>query len=390
MTTIDPSGGGRESGGATPALSTLTTMRVGGVPERLVQPTTEAELVDTARAVWASGEPWLLLGGGSNTVASDAGFEGTVIRVATRGIERVGDGDAAVDVRLRVQAGESWDALVEHAVDSGLAGIEALSGIPGSVGAAPVQNIGAYGQELSSALVAVDFLDYDSGEVRRLSAAQLGLGYRTSALKRGLAGVVLAVDLRLTRTTDASGRQGAHTPLSEPIGYAQLAGALGVQLGDRVPLVEVRRAVLALRTAKGMVLNDADPDSVSAGSFFTNPIVPENYARSLPADAPRWPITPPEPDTVAPLGCDATHALGGDYLVKLSAAWLIERAGIGRGFALPGSRAAISSKHTLAITNRGGATAAEIVQLATYVQIRVQSEFGIVLQPEPVLVDLEL
>lgn len=392
---IDPS----SSGGAAPALATLTTMRVGGAPERLVQPATEAELVETTRAVWARGEQWLLLGGGSNTVASDSGFEGTVIRVATRGIQQVdavspGDADAVGGdleaVHLRVQAGESWDDLVEYAVARGLAGIEALSGIPGSVGAAPVQNIGAYGQELSSVLVGIDFLDYDSGEVRRLTAAQLGLGYRTSALKRGLAGVVLAVELRL-----AAGAPG--TVLGAPVAYGQLANALGVQLGDRVPLADVRRAVLALRAAKGMVLDDADPDSVSAGSFFTNPIVSENYARSLPSDAPRWPMTPPEPSTVTPLEAAAAapqavgaRSLGVQHPVKLSAAWLIERAGIRRGFALPGSRAAISSKHTLAITNRGGATAAEIVQLASYVQLRVQSEFGIPLQPEPVLVDLEI
>ena len=385
-----------------PALSTLTTMRVGGAPERLVRPATEAQLVETTRAVWASGEPWLLLGGGSNTVASDEGFDGTVIRVATRGIERLDDragsdgaGEDRSAVHLRVQAGESWDGLVEHAVRSGLAGIEALSGIPGSVGAAPVQNIGAYGQELSSALVAIDFLDYDSGELCRLSAAQLGLGYRTSALKRGLTGVVLAVELRLT--ADAAAAEAHGTPLGAPVAYGQLADALGVGLGDRVPLAEVRRAVLALRASKGMVLDDADPDSVSAGSFFTNPIVGENYARSLPSDAPRWPVTPPEPSMIVPLetAAAAPHTLGARTLgvqhpVKLSAAWLIEKSGIRRGFALPGSRAAISSKHTLAITNRGGATAAEIVQLAAYVQLRVQSEFGLLLQPEPVLVDLEL
>jgi UDP-N-acetylmuramate dehydrogenase len=407
MTTSEIFEGAVFDGADVPALSTLTTMRVGGAPERLVQPVTEAELIETARAVWASGEQWLLLGGGSNTVASDAGFEGTVIRVGTRGIERVDPPDGAgpdfhtgTAVHLRVQAGESWDALVEHAVRSGFAGIEALSGIPGSVGAAPVQNIGAYGQELSSSLVAIDFLDYDTGEVRRLTAADLGLGYRTSALKRGRAGVVLAVELRLaaSRATDASASDGGpNAALSAPVAYAQLANALGVRLGDRVPLVEARRAVMALRASKGMVLDPADPDSVSAGSFFTNPIVSENYARSLPSDAPRWPVTPPEPSVVTPLEAAAgapdsvgAHTLGVAHAVKLSAAWLIERAGIRRGFALPGSRAAISSKHTLAITNRGGATAAEIVQLASYVQLRVQSEFGILLHPEPVLVDLEL
>jgi UDP-N-acetylmuramate dehydrogenase len=378
----------------TPALSTLTTLRVGGVPERVVCPETTEELVRAARDVWTSGDNWLLLGGGSNTVASDDGFDGTVIRIATRGIERI---PADGVVRLRVQAGESWDELVAHTVREGWSGIEALSGIPGLVGAAPVQNIGAYGQELSSTLVAVDFLDFATGEVRRMTAAELGLGYRTSVFKQGIAGIVLTVELELAENDEVTG-----AALSRPIGYSQLADALGVTIGARVPAVELRRAVLRLRASKGMILDAADPDSVSAGSFFTNPIVSENFARSLPADAPRWPTTPAEPDVVTPLAAagaagglaTAAHAgaglAHGPYAVKLSAAWLIEKAGIHRGFALPGSSAAISSKHTLALTNRGGATAAEIVQLAGYVQSRVQSEFGIILQPEPVLVGLTL
>jgi UDP-N-acetylmuramate dehydrogenase len=382
----------------TPALSTLTTLRVGGVPERVVQPETTEELVRVAREVWASGDNWLLLGGGSNTVASDDGFDGTVIRIATRGIERI---PADGVVRLRVEAGESWDELVAHTVREGWSGIEALSGIPGLVGAAPVQNIGAYGQELSSTLVAVDFLDFATGDVRRMTAAELQLGYRTSVFKQGLAGIVLTVEVDLAEKDDVTG-----AALSRPVAYAQLADELGVTIGTRVPAVELRRAVLSLRASKGMILDAADPDSVSAGSFFTNPIVSENFARSLPADAPRWPTTPAEPDVVTALaaagaagwqtgaGVVGTGPAGGlahgPYAVKLSAAWLIESAGIHRGFALPGSSAAISSKHTLALTNRGGATAAEIVQLAGYVQSRVQSEFGVILQPEPVLVGLTL
>ncbi|WP_345763582.1 UDP-N-acetylmuramate dehydrogenase [Diaminobutyricibacter sp. McL0608] len=374
---------------AIPALSSLTTMRVGGVPERLVEPATRDELVATALGVWAEGDDWLLLGGGSNTVASDDGFRGTVIRVTIRGIERL---DApAGRVRIRVEAGEPWDDVVAHAVRNGWSGIEALSGIPGSTGAAPFQNIGAYGQELSSSLIAIDFLDYATGEVRRMSRSELGLGYRTSELKRGLAGVVLAVELELT---DANEPMGA--PLSEPIAYAQLADALGVALGSRVSVAELRRAVIALRASKGMVLDPDDPDSVSAGSFFTNPIVSENFARSLPAAAPRWPVEPAEPDVVRALGAGGVHpedvpALAeGPYEVKLSAAWLIEQAGIRRGFALPGSRAAISDKHTLALTNRGDASADEIVQLASYVQGRVQAEFGVILHAEPILVGFSL
>jgi UDP-N-acetylmuramate dehydrogenase len=236
--------------------------------------------------------------------------------------------------------------------------------------------------------VAIDFLDFDSGEVLTLPAAELGLGYRSSALKSGRLGVVLSLELAL----------GDDAGLSEPIAYAQLASALGVELGARVPLAAVRDAVLTLRASKGMVWDPADPDSVSAGSFFTNPIVSEGFARRLPAGAPRFPTEPEPPARVLPLGADISAAdvpsparpASGEYRVKLSAAWLIERAGITRGFSLPGSGAAISSKHTLAIVNRGSATAADVAQLAGYVQTRVEAEFGVRLQPEPVLVGLEL
>lgn len=374
-----------------PALSELTTMRVGGVPEALIAPADSEALVAAARDLWESGENWLLLGGGSNTVAADDGFPGTVIHVVTRGIERV---DAPSGrVRLRVQAGEPWDEVVALTVQSGWSGVEALSGIPGSTGAAPVQNIGAYGQELESSLVGVDFLDAATGEVVRLSRSELELGYRTSALKRGRLGVVLAVELELSDNTVPGG---IGAPLSAPIAYAQLADSLGVPLGGRVPVAELRRAVLALRASKGMVLDPNDPDSVSSGSFFTNPIVSESFARGLPAAAPRWPVTPPEPDVVIGLPAGGVHPLdipplaGGPYDVKLSAAWLIENAGLRRGFALPGSGAAISSKHTLAIVNRGHASASDVAQLASFIQSRVQAEFGVLLRPEPVLVGLPL
>ena len=400
---------------AVPTFAQLTTMRVGGPAERLVTAHTEDELIAIARDASASGDEVLLLGGGSNTVVSDFGFDGTTIRIATRGVERIQAGsfqDAAGGrehpdaVRLRIQAGEPWDGIVALALRNRWAGIEALSGIPGSVGAAPVQNIGAYGQELSSVLVAVDFLEADSGDVRRLTAAELGLGYRTSVFKRGLRGVVIAVELELTQRPDVG------AALSEPVAYAQLANALAVEVGTQVSLGEVRRTVLALRESKGMVLDPDDQDSVSAGSFFTNPIVSPHFARTLPDDAPRWPLAREEPDLVAPLDAaradeSTTVGLLADAAadrerrrefaesqegpgVKLSAAWLIEHAGIAKGFALPGSRAAISSKHTLAITNRGGASAQEIAQLASFVQVRVQSEFGVMLHPEPVLVGLEL
>ena len=403
-------------------LSELTTLRVGGAPAHLVAPADEAGLIQAALDAWASDEPWMLLGGGSNTVAADAGFDGTVIRVCTRGVEvltpaaqaaevvaptevatepvreavTVPGTDADVDgraVRIRVQAGEPWDELVALTVANGWAGIEALSGIPGTSGAAPVQNIGAYGQELASSLAAIDFLDYESGEVEHLSAAELGLGYRTSVLKQGRRGVVLAIELDLRDMSPQAAVLGS--ALSRPVSYPQLAQALGVQLGDRVPLADLRQSVLGLRASKGMVLNDADPDTFSAGSFFTNPIVTESFARTLPADAPRWKQAEIDlPDRVIPLDeyAGVGPMPGAEVLrtVKLSAAWLIEHSGIHRGFRLPGSAAAISSKHTLAITNTGGATADEIGQLARFVQQRVQADFGVILHPEPVFVGFSL
>ena len=373
------------------ALSTLTTFRVGGVPAAMVASSTEQELIDEALVVWSLDEEWMLLGGGSNTVAADEGFDGTVIRIVTRGIERL-ESSAPDSVLLRVQAGEPWDELVAHTVAHGWAGIEALSGIPGSCGAAPVQNIGAYGQELADSLVAISFLDYETGEVVRLEADALGLDYRTSALKRGLRGIVLAIELELHGTQREASVVGA--VLGQPIQYAQLAGALGVQVGDRVALATVRETVLALRATKGMVLDAADPDTCSAGSFFTNPIVSENFARSLPTALPRWPLAVEVPDRVIALddyfGVGPVPGVDQVQLVKLSAAWLIEHAGIRRGFSLPGSPAAVSSKHTLALTNRGGASAEQIAELARYVLGRVQADFGINLQPEPVLVGLTL
>ena len=364
-------------------LSTLTTLGVGGPALRMIQPTTELDVVKTAVEVWRQADDWVVLGGGSNVVIGDDGIDGTVIRMQTRGVKRI-DGDRADRVRVRVAAGEPWDSFVSLAIHNNWAGIEALSGIPGSCGAAPIQNIGAYGQELSDVLAAVDFLDYATGHRVRIPASELGLGYRTSELKRGRLGIVIAIELDLVQ---ADGR----APLSEPVAYAQLADALGIQVGERAPLAAVRAAVLRLRASKGMVLDPSDPDSVSAGSFFTNPIVSENFARGLPAALPRWPVGADEAARVFPLGSEpgSSATLGVPYSVKLSAAWLIERAGISRGFAIPGSRAAISSKHTLAIVNRGGATAVDIVQLADFVQTRVMSEFGIRLHPEPVYLGID-
>lgn len=342
-------------------LSDLTTMRVGGPAGSLRQPGTRNELVAATLDVWHSGDEWLVLGGGSNVIVADEGFFGSVIRVLTRGITLLSSetGQDAAAITIRVEAGEPWDALVAHAVAEGWAGLEALSGIPGSAGAAPMQNIGAYGQELADTLVSIEFLDYLTGEVQTVTAAELDFGYRTSALKRGREGVVLAIELSL-----GASRQGR-------VEYPQLASALGVDLGTRVPIADIRASVLALRASKGMVLDPADPDSVSCGSFFTNPIVSESFAHRLPADAPRW-------------------IQSDDVSVKLSAAWLIEQSGIARGFALPGSGAAISSKHTLAITNRGGATAAQVAELSRFVRAQVANRFGVELQPEPISVGVAL
>lgn len=378
-------------------LSELTTLRVGGEARSVLAPATRDELIAAVRDVWADDDSLLILGGGSNVLIGDDEFDGTVVRVLTRGIERLpidSPPEASGTVRLRVQAGEPWDDLVAYAVEHRLAGIEALSGIPGSTGAAPIQNIGAYGQELADSLVAIEFLDFLSGDLVRLTADELGLAYRTSILKTDRVGLVVSIELDLM--ADAAG-------LSQPIAYNQLASALGVSLGDRVAIADVRSTVLALRASKGMLLDDNDPDSVSAGSFFTNPIVRQSFARDLPADAPRWPIAPEPAPVSVPLGSQpldevlstlaapAGPAAGAsgtptEPLVKLSAAWLIEHAGIRRGFSLPGSRAAVSSKHTLALINTGGADATQISELARYIQTRVLAEFGVRLHPEPVLV----
>jgi UDP-N-acetylmuramate dehydrogenase len=371
-------------------LARFTTLQVGGPAATLETATTEPELLALAEELDPD-EEWLVLGGGSNVLVSDEGFDGTVVRVATRGIAQLPAPSGSV--RLRVQAGHPWDELVAHTVAEGFSGIEALSGIPGSTGAAPIQNIGAYGQEVGASIESLDFYDVEAGRVKRMPVAELGLGYRTSVFKRGLRGVVLSVTFVLSASSSG---------LSAPVAYGQLATALGVAVGERMPLQQVRDTVLRLRASKGMVLDPADPDSVSAGSFFTNPIVTERAARALPASAPRWQVEPDAPDLVIPLDPAALAQEGADagtgvysrgpapaeYHVKLSAAWLIEQAGIRRGFSLPGSTAAISSKHTLAIVNRAGASgrASDVAELARFVQGRVLAEFGVQLHPEPVYV----
>lgn len=349
-----------------PLLSELTTMGVGGPARRMLVANTHTELLEFARELSSEDESWCILAGGSNSLFRDDGFAGTVLVVRSAGIEELQDDDSRVT--LRVQAGHNWDEFVAYAVDRGLSGVEALSGIPGSVGAAPIQNIGAYGQEVSSALKSVEFFDTETGEVLELPVEELELGYRDSIFKRGRHGVIVSVVFTLHR--DA----GAEVALSQPVQYAQLATALGVELGTRVPIQDVRAQVLALRSAKGMVYSPDDLDSHGAGSFFMNPVVSEAFARQLPDSAPRWPA----------------GEVDGVPVVKLSAAWLIEHAGIQKGYALPGSAAALSTKHSLAITNRGGATAEQVAELARFIATRVLSDTGILLLPEPVSYGLEL
>jgi UDP-N-acetylmuramate dehydrogenase len=322
-------------------LADLTTLAVGGPAERLVEVTTEDELVDAVRETDESGRPLLLLGGGSNVVAPDEGWPGDVVAVRTRGIDR--DGAA-----LTVAAGEGWDDVVAHTVAAGLAGVEALSGIPGSTGATPVQNVGAYGQEVAQTITAVRVYDRAGKERRTLTPAECGFAYRDSRLKREPGRfVVLSVDFALEPGE-----------LSRPVGYAELARSLGVELGERAPLADVRAAVLALRRGKGMVWDPADPDSRSAGSFFTNPVVPVGRAVE---GCPSWPA--------------------GDGRVKLSAAWLVQHAGFGRGTreGLVGT----SSRHSLALTTEPGATAAELLAFADRVVAAVRERFGVTLEREP-------
>ena len=348
---------------ASPPLSELTTLRLGGPARRLEQAGSEQELLDAVRGADGAGEPVLVLAGGSNVVVADDGFPGTVVRVATRGIDRVALRDGRV--WLDVAAGEDWDALVAACVADGLAGVEALSGIPGSVGATPIQNVGAYGQEVADVIVAVRALDRSSGEIHRLDPEACLFDYRSSVFKRDRGRwVVLRVSFALERSAP-----------SEPVRYAELARRLGIEPGASAPLADVREAVLGLRRGKGMVLDPGDRDSVSAGSFFTNPVLrADAFAELQRRAADRL-----GPDVAPPAWPAGTRS------VKTSAAWLIERADFARGHGNPDG-IAISSKHTLALTNRGNGTTAELVALAREIAGGVQQAFGVQLVPEPVFV----
>jgi len=334
-------------------LADLTTLGVGGPIERLLEVHTRAELVAAVRDADDAGRPLLVLGGGSNIVAPDGGWPGDVVLVRSRGVERR---DTADGVELEVEAGEPWDDLVALTVASGLAGMEALSGIPGSTGATPVQNVGAYGQEVAALITAVCVYDREAGVERVFQPAELAFAYRDSRLKAQPGRhVVLAVTFRLRESARSS-----------PVSYAELAKALGVELGETAPLAEVRAAVLGLRRGKGMVWDPADPDSRSAGSFFTNPVVPVGAGVE---GCPSWP---------AGVGADGAEQ------VKLSAAWLVQHSGFGRGTRV--GRVGTSSRHSLALTTEPGATAAELMAFAEQVIAAVREQFGVTLVPEPTAV----
>ena len=359
-------------------LAEYTTLRLGGPAARFVAPPTEEDLIAAVAAADREGDPVLVLGGGSNLVVADAGFEGAVVRVASAGAQFAAS-DGSVEVAAA--AGQDWDELVRQCLAEGLSGIECLSGIPGSVGATPIQNVGAYGQEVAETITAVRAYDRQAGQTVRLGPDDLDFGYRTSMFKHtgwpvagrgpeaGPTGRHVVLDVTFALERD---------PMSVPIGYSELARALGVGLGDRAPLADVRSAVLELRRGKGMVLDPGDPDTVSAGSFFTNPVLdPGQFAALERTAAARF---PGERVPVFPAGHER---------VKVPAAWLIERAGFGKGY--PGyGPARISSKHTLALTNAGGASTRDLIELARQIAGGVRSEFGIELAHEPVLVGVTL
>lgn len=336
-------------------LSTLTTMQVGGVPKSLNRCESAAELYEAAKQAWLSDEKYHILAGGSNTVFADDLSNLNVILVANKGKEIVSETDS--EIVVRVQAGEDWDEFVEWAVNSGYAGIEAMSGIPGSVGATPVQNVGGYGQEVSQVITQIEFLNAETHEVSVQPADFFEFSYRDSALKRGLEGVIGWVEFRLKKLVG----------MSVPMASGQITNHVGAPYGSQLPLTQVRDVVLELRSSKGMVVKPEDPNSVSCGSFFTNPVLPASRLVDFPGDMQSW-------------------KMDDESLVKLSAGWLIENAGIAKGYSLPGSKAAISSKHALAVTNTGGASATEILELARYVQERVAARWGINLVPEPNLI----
>jgi UDP-N-acetylmuramate dehydrogenase len=333
-------------------LSDFTSLHVGGPARDFIEVATEAEIIAALEA--AGDSPILILGGGTNMLISDSGFAGTVIHISNNQVKE--EIDACSGATLTIGAGENWDDFVASTIERGFAGMETLSGIPGTVGAAPIQNIGAYGHEVGEFITRVRTYDRQSKALKTFTNSECNFSYRNSIFKSEPGRyVVLDVAFQL--------RIGE---ISEPITYAELATKLGIEIGERAPVKKVRETVLELRGAKGMLLSPTDKDSWSAGSFFTNPIVSQLIADQLPADAPRWPTS--------------------DGQVKISAAWLIQQAGIEKGQSHGGAK--VSTKHVLALTNSGNATAAEITELAKIASAAVNAKFGIELKPEVNLVGI--
>jgi UDP-N-acetylmuramate dehydrogenase len=335
-------------------LSKYTSFHVGGPAKKILQVSTEAEIIAAIES--AGDSPILILGGGTNVLVSDSGFEGTVIRISNNSVQA--EVDACSGATLTIGAGENWDELVLTSINNGFAGLETLSGIPGTVGAAPIQNIGAYGHEVSEFITRVRTYDRVSKEIKTFTNSECEFSYRSSHFKAHPGRyVVLEVQFQIRRGE-----------MSDPITYIELSKKLGVDMGDKAPVVDVRAAVLELRASKGMLLTPQDKDSWSAGSFFTNPIISQQAADALPNAAPKWPLI--------------------DGRVKISAAWLIENSGIHKGDEVGGAR--VSTKHVLALTNSGNATAADIAALAKKARDQVHSTFGITLEAEVNLIGLEI
>jgi UDP-N-acetylmuramate dehydrogenase len=335
-------------------LAPLTTLRIGGAARRMVDVEREEDVVAAVRDADGRGEPLFVLGEGSNVVVGDEGFPGLVARMAIAGVTARGSGDRVV---VDAGAGEGWDEFVARCVREGWRGVECLSGIPGRVGATPIQNVGAYGQEVAESILSVRAFDRVAGEFRTIDAASCGFGYRASVFKRSDRWIVTSVRFSFEIAAD-----------SAPLRYAELVRALGLREGDRAPSSVVRETIVALRRSKGMVLSADDPESVSAGSFFVNPVVDAAALTRV--------------ESVA--GEHLPRFEAGDGRYKLAAAWLVERAGFAKGWG--DGPAGVSRKHALALVNRGGATARELVACARTIRDGVRDRFGVVLEPEPVFV----
>jgi UDP-N-acetylmuramate dehydrogenase len=335
-------------------LSKYTSFRVGGPASKIIQVSTEAEII--AAIEDAGDSPILIMGGGTNVLISDKGFDGTVIRISNNSVQS--EVDACSGATLTIGAGEDWDTFVQTTIDRGFAGLETLSGIPGTVGAAPIQNIGAYGHEVAEFITRVRTYDRQEKALKTFTNSECQFSYRNSYFKAHPGRyVVLEVQFQIRRGE-----------FSDPITYVELSKKLGIEPGEKAPVAATRAAVLELRASKGMLLKNDDHDSWSAGSFFTNPIISQQAADQLPNAAPKWPLN--------------------DGRVKVSAAWLIENSGIHKGDEVGGAR--ISTKHVLALSNSGNATASDIAELAKRARNQVKEVFGITLEAEVNLVGVEI